>query len=325
MLQELSWRWIFLLVLPVAALIAAVGLRGLTDVGETGAHPLDLPSVALAAVGFGGLVYGLSELGEGAGGATAYAAAATGAAGVAAFVLRQQALSRRDRPLLDLRTLRTPVYALALTALSLGFMTMLAAMILLPLHLQEQRGLSALQAGLLVMPGGVAMGLLGPRVGRLFDRYGPRPLVLPGAVGLLAASAGLAILLPYAATWGLLALHVLLMVSLAALFTPMFTLGLGALPRHLYSHGSSLLGTLQQVSGAIGTALAVSVLTFRARSLTEAGLDEQSAAVEGFRWAFGTASAVGLLNLGVVLALVVVLTRARRHEAAAAATRVETA
>ncbi|WP_084596499.1 MDR family MFS transporter [Nocardioides aequoreus] len=303
-LQELSWRWIFVLVLPIAGVITAVGLRHLVDVGETGPHPLDLVSVALAAIGFGGLVYGLSELGEGAGGGTAYVAAAAGVVGVVVFVLRQRALARSGEPLLDLRTLRIPTYALSLAAMSLGFMSMLGAMILLPLHLQEQRGLSPLATGLLVMPGGIAMGLLGPRVGRLYDRLGPRPLVIPGAVGLLAASAGLALLLPYAATWGLLTLHVLLMVSLAGLFTPLFTMGLGALPPHLYSHGSSLLGTLQQVAGAVGTAAAISVMTARTAAVLQSGGSEHDAGVEGIRWAFGSGAVVGVVTLVVVLALV---------------------
>ncbi len=303
-LQQMSWRWIFVLVLPIAALITVVSMRHLRDVGETGPHPLDLLSVGLAAIGFGGLVFGLSELGEGAGGATAYVAAAAGVVGVLVFVLRQRALARSGEPLLDLRTLRIPTYALSLVAMSLGFMSMLAAMILLPLHLQEQRGLSPLATGFLVMPGGVAMGALGPTVGRLYDRFGPRPLVVPGAVGLLAASAGLALLLPHASVWVLLGLHVVMMLSLAALFTPLFTMGLGALPRHLYSHGSSLLGTLQQVAGAVGTALAVSVMTARSTALVADGMGERAAGVEGIRWAFGTGALVGVVTLGVVLLLV---------------------
>ena len=91
----------------------------------------------------------------------------------------------------------------------------------------------------------------------------------------------------------MLALHVVLMVSLAMLFTPLFTLGLGALPPHLYSHGSSLLGTLQQVAGAVGTALAVTVMSVRTGSLVAAGGDAGAAAVEGVRWAFGTSAVVG--------------------------------
>ena len=92
--------------------------------------------------------------------------------------------------------------------MSVAFMAMLGSMILLPLYLQNIRGLSALQTGLLVMPGGLAMGLLGPTVGRLFDRFGGRPLVIPGAIGIMLALAGftqVAMTMPY---WQILGLHV---------------------------------------------------------------------------------------------------------------------
>ena len=303
-LQQLAWRWIFWLVLPVAVGIAAAGWKGLVDVGETHRSRLDLASVVLAAVGFGGLVYGLSEVGEAADSATAYLVAAVGALGVMAFVLRQRRLARDGEPLLDLRTLRVPTYALSLLAMSLGFMALLGSMILLPLHLQEQRSLSPLTTGLLVMPGGLLMGLLGPQVGRAFDRFGAPVLVVPGAVGVLVGTLGLALLLPRLPLVGVVALHVVLMVSLAALFTPLFTLGLGALPPHLYSHGSSMLGTLQQVAGAVGTALAITVMTVRTTALVEGGSSPVSAGVSGVQWAFGTSAVVAAVTLALVLALV---------------------
>ncbi|WP_143860738.1 MFS transporter, partial [Nocardia cerradoensis] len=87
------------------------------------------------------------------------------------------------------------------------------SMMLLPLYLQNLRGLSPLATGLLVMPGGLAMGLLGPTIGRLYDRFGGRPLVIPGALGIAASLAGftqISMTMPY---WQLLALHILLMVA----------------------------------------------------------------------------------------------------------------
>ncbi len=174
-------------------------------------------------------------------------------------------------PLLDLRTLRHRTYTVALIMMSVAFMAMLGSMILLPLYLQNVRGLSPLETGLLVMPGGLAMGLLGPTVGRLFDKFGGRVLVIPGAIGIMLALTGftqVTMTMPY---WQILGLHALLMVSLAATFTPVFTLGLGALPPRLYSHGSSILSTLQQVAAAIGTALVVTVMSARADALRSDG------------------------------------------------------
>ena len=95
----------------------------------------------------------------------------------------------------------------------------------------------------------------------------------------------------------------LLMVSLAALFTPVFTLSLGALPPHLYSHGSSLLGTTQQVSAAIGTAVSVTVLSSRTNALLDGGASPSAAFVGGVQWAFGAAALISLVVVALVLAL----------------------
>ena len=215
-LGSLSWRWIFWLVLPIAAGIAVLGLRRLRDVGERGASPVDWVSVALAALGFGGVVYGLSEIGAPAGRAVAVATLVVGVLGVAAFLLRQVVLQREDRPLLDLRTFRHRVFAISLAAMSVAFMAMLGSMILLQLYLQNVRGMSPLTTGLLVMPGGLAMGLLGPRVGRVYDARGARVLVIPGALGLLASMVAFAFLGATTPTALILVVHVVLMVSLAA-------------------------------------------------------------------------------------------------------------
>src|SRR3954470_20487125 len=302
-LQSLSWRWIFLVVLPVAAGIGIAGLRRLRDVGEPVPGTVDWSSVLISAVGFGSLVYGLSEVGAVGDHTTAYAALTIGVIGIVAFVRRQLLLPREDKPLLDLRTLKLPVFTISLSAMSVAFMAMLGSMILLQLYLQTVRGMTPLATGLLVMPGGLAMGLLGPRVGRVYDTYGARVLVLPGATGLLAAMTLLAFLGSETPTWQILIVHVVLMVSLAALFTPLFTMGLGVLPPHLYSHGSSLLGTLQQVAGAMGTALVVMIMSTRAASQVRDGVAPAAAQLDGMQWAF----AVSAVLCVVVLALVTFL------------------
>jgi DHA2 family lincomycin resistance protein-like MFS transporter len=302
-LQSLSWRWIFLVVLPIAGGIGLLGLRRLRDVGVPVPGTVDWASVLISAIGFGSLVYGLSELGGPGERATAYTFLAVGAVGIAVFVWRQLALQREDKPLLDLRTLRLPVFSISLGAMSVAFMAMLGSMILLQLYLQGVRGMTPLATGLLVMPGGLAMGLLGPRVGRVYDTYGSRVLVLPGAVGLLAAMTLLAFLGAHTPVWQILVVHVVLMISLAALFTPLFTMGLGVLPPHLYSHGSSLLGTLQQVAGATGTALVVMIMSTRAASQVGRGVAPLAAQLEGMRWAFAVSAVLCVVVLGLVALL----------------------
>ncbi|MEV0296040.1 MDR family MFS transporter [Nocardia sp. NPDC050710] len=311
-LQVGSWRWLFVLVLPITGIITWLGLRQLENVGEPQAGAIDPVSVALAAIGFGGLVFGLSrfESDNLAGPALIVAA---GAALIAVFALRQLRLQRTGTPLLDLRVLLAGTYTKALVLMSVAFMAMLGSMILLPLYLQNLRGLSPLATGLLVMPGGLAMGLLGPTVGRLFDRFGGRMLVIPGSIGIAAALAGftqISMTMPY---WQLIALHILMMVSLAATFTPVFTLGLGALPQQLYSHGSSMLGTLQQVAAAFGTALVVTVMSARSTELVADGTDPIAAHLDGMRLAFLVSAALALI---VIVMAALLPSRAAAPEAA---------
>ncbi|TYK51210.1 MDR family MFS transporter [Actinomadura decatromicini] len=301
-LQLGSWRLLFAAVLPIAALITWRGLGKLENVGEPQLSTIDWFSVVAAAGGFGSLVYGLSRFGEG-GAALPTAIVVTGLVLIAVFAARQLRLQRRGTPLLDLRILRHPTYALSLLLMSLGFMAMLGSMILLPIYLQNLRGLSPLQTGLLVMPGGLAMGLIGPTIGRLFDRFGARVLIVPGSVGIGLALAGftqISLTMPY---WQVLGLHALLMISLATTFTPVFTLGLGALPMRLYSHGSSMLGTLQQVAAAFGTALVVTVMAGRAESRVAEGVGQAAAQLDGMRLAFVISAVLSAVMVGVAVLL----------------------
>jgi len=305
MLQVADWRWLFGLVLPVAVLVTIAALRKLTDVGETRDGSIDVPSVALAAVGFGGLVYGLSGLGAPEDPAVSpWAIIVGGALVVATFVARQVRLQRRPSgPLLDLRTLNHRTYTLAVTLQAVAFLTLMGAMILLPLYLQELRGLTPLQTGLLVAPGGLTMGLAGPRIGRIFDRVGGRLLMIPGSVLVavgLTVFAFLGAATPYAV---LVAAHLLLMIGLAMVMTPCFTISLGSLPMHLYSHGSSLLGTVQQVAAAVGTALSVTILTARSTTLALGGADPVDAFVGGIRAAFAVSAALAVVTIVIAMLL----------------------
>lgn len=306
-LQFASWRWMFGLVLPLALVIGYVGLRRIENVGEPTAGSVDVLSVLLSAFGFGTSVYGLSLVGGepihlSVAGVNADIDAlwfvGFGVLMVALFVWRQLSLQRVDRPLLDLRTLTHGTFTVGLILMIVAFMGFMGSMILLPIYLQDLRGLSSLQTGLLMMPGGLAMGLSGPRIGRLFDRFGSRPVVVPGSIAVVGSLATLSQVGAHTPIPVILAAYVIFMGGLAALFTPVFTLSLNAVPQHLYSHASSLLGSTQQVAGAIGTAISVTVLAWHTATLTRSGSSAAEAAFGGMQWAFG-ASAV--LSVGILI------------------------
>lgn len=299
-LQFFSWRFMFLTVLPIAVAALVFGASKLRGAPEGEKPRLDLLSVVLSVPAFGGVVYGLSQLGgEGSGGPGPVLPLVIGAVALAAFVLRQLALQRSGSPLLDLRAFAYPMYTVATALLMVGMMALFGVVILLPLYLQQLRGLDTLGTGLLLLPGGLVMGLLAPTVGKWFDRVGPLPLTLTGTSLITAVLFAFSFLAPDTSVWLVLGLHVVLSLGLALLFTPTFTSGLNPLPRRLYSHGSAILSTLQQVAGAAGTALLVAVMASTAHSAVGT-LPPADAAMAGFRAAFLVAATAGVA--AVVLA-----------------------
>jgi DHA2 family lincomycin resistance protein-like MFS transporter len=297
-LQYLSWRFMFVLVLPIAVAALVYGSRRLTNVGEGGNQRLDFLSVGLSVPAFGGIVYGLSRFtGQGTGIGVAIGTLALGVVCLFLFGWRQRVLQAKGDPLLDLRAFRFPMFRLSVAVLCIAMLSLFGSVILLPIYLQNIRGLSSLETGLLLLPGGLLMGLLGPAVGKIFDRFGPKALTMTGGVMLSFAmwrfstvDAATPILL-------LLGLHVLTMMSLALLFTPCFTTGLNPLPPHLYSHGSAIMTTLQQVAGAAGTAALVMIMTARAGSLAAQGLSAARAQNGGISLAFLVATAISLVAI----------------------------
>lgn len=299
-LDQLSWRWIFWLVLPIAVLALALGATWVRNVTEPQRVPIDVPSVLLSAVAFSGLIYGLSSIGEAAAGETPvspWVPVAVGAVALALFVRRQ--LRLRSAALLDLRAFGTPTFSVAVLLVAVSMMALFGTLILLPIYLQDVLGLSTLRTGLLLLPGGLTMGLLAPFVGRLFDRVGPRPLVAPGAAIASVALWLMATNLDAQTTSGtVIAVHVLLSIGLALMFTPLLTSALGSLPQHLYSHGSAIVGTVQQVAGAAGTALFVTVMTRQSTAAISGGTDPVQGLAEGVHAAFlwgGVISAAAVL------------------------------
>lgn len=299
-LNYLSWRWMFLIVLPIALVMLLIGIRFVENVTVTRKVKIDVLSVILSALGFGGLLYGLSQVGApgSASASTAlWVALGVGTLALAAFITRQLLLQRRDRALLDLRTFRSSIFTVAILLMAVSTAAMFGVIIVLPLYLQHVLHLDTLATGLLVLPGGLVMGLVAPLVGRTYDRFGPRVLVVPGAFLVSGALWMLTMVTETTAVWMVLIAHVALSIGLALMFTPLFTAGLGAVPPRLYSHGSAILGTVQQVAGAAGTALLVAILSARTVTLVSTGASLDAATAGGVRAAFLAAAVISLLGV----------------------------
>jgi DHA2 family lincomycin resistance protein-like MFS transporter len=301
-LNYLSWRWMFLLVLPISLGALALGARRMQNVTTPHHAPLDGISVVLSAFAFGGIVYGLSSIGVPTALGTLPAGiwSAVGAVFLALFIFRQISLQRTGYPLLDLRTFESRNFTVSVLLMASMMMALFGTIILLPIYLQNVLGLSTLQTGLLLLPGGLLMGLLGPHVGRLYDKVGPIRLLVPGVIVVSAVLWAMTLL--GAATWVgyILAGHVVMSVGFAFLFTPLFTASLSAVKPSLYSHGSAVIGTIQQVAGAAGVALFVALMSARATTLAAHGLAPVVALTGGIRDGFLCGAIVSLFAVACV-------------------------
>ncbi|MCI1634600.1 MAG: DHA2 family efflux MFS transporter permease subunit [Bifidobacterium sp.] len=297
-LELLSWRWLFAIMAPVAVVTTIIAFFSLSNVSQARPAHFDMPSIMLSVLGFGGIVFGLSSIGESSEGdapISPLVPLVIGAVALVMFVLRQLHLQRTDQALLDLRPFRHRGFAMPLVMVAITMSALFGTLILLPLFLQSVRGLSTLETGLVLLPGGVAQGAASLIVGRLYDRYGARPLVIPGTLVMLASLGSFAFLGRHTTVWLVVLFYAVLSLALAFVTTPLLTSSLGSLPSRLYSHGSAIANTVQQLAGAAGTALFVTALSLSSAAARAGGLAPMAAQEAGMR---------GALSLGAVLAIV---------------------
>ncbi len=300
-----DWRWLFITMIPIAVTALVIGAIKVVNIGEPRPGRLDVLSVFLSIPGFGGLVYGLAQLGdvgrapasERADATTAaLTALAIGVVALGLFVWRQLRLQRTDAALLDLRTFQHRQFAVSISVVMVAAMALFGAIILIPLFVQDVIGATALVSGLIILPGALLQGLLAPWIGRRYDAVGPASLVLPGAVLLSTSMWGMSMLTASTPLWLIAFANVGLSLGLALLFTPLLTNGLSALPPKLNSHGSAIVGTVQQVAGAAGIALFISI----AAAFGGGGPDEASVTGEGVRAAFTVGAIIATLTIPAV-------------------------
>jgi DHA2 family lincomycin resistance protein-like MFS transporter len=300
LLPLVSWRGLFWVMLPIAVAMLVLGILRVPNVSQPRRAPLDVMSVILSAFAFSGIVYGLSSLGQAAEGASAlpsWIPLTVGAVFLVLFILRQLRLQRRDAALLDLRTFTSRTFTMSMTMLAVSMVALFGTVIVLPLYMQNVLHQSTVVIGLTLLPGGLLMGLMGPLVGRLYDKFGPTPLVIPGAAIVSGVFWSFTLLSTSTPVWLIIVAYLALSLGLAFLFTPLFTSALGALPPHLYSHGSATLATIQQVAGAAGTAIFIAFLAIGTTNGHDSGLGDAASIATGVRLAFLVGAIVSLAAL----------------------------
>lgn len=303
-LSTFGWRWIFLLVLPLALLAIGAGAAWVRNVTPTSPARFDALSVALSAIGFPGLVYGLASIGAASvtgPGLNVWLPIIIGTAALVALIARQLALRSTDRMLLDVRVFAERNFTLSTLAIVIASMALFGSLILLPLYIQQVLGQPPYIAGLMLLPGGILSGVLAPFVGALYDRVGPRVLILPGSIILAAAMWALSTLSATTPLGIVIGMHLLLSVGIALMFTPLMTTALGSLTPARYPHGSATINTLQQVSGAAGIALFITL--YSVASATASSTDAPTALAGGVSTAFAVGAIISIAAIPVAALL----------------------
>lgn len=254
------WQWIFFINVPIGIVGVTLAWRWLRERSNQRTPKADPWGLITATIGFGAVLYAASRVSEeGWGSSSVITTFIIGGVALVLFVLVELFIAKE--PLLDLRLFGRPTF---LTASLIGYVSVLAlfgAEFLLPLYLQVLRGRTALETGFILLPLAAAAAISTPIAGRLYDKIGPRPLVVTGFAILLINTWQLARLEATTPISWILFLLALRGLALGMTVQTTFATALGAVARQNVARGSSLVNGTRFVVQSIGVAILATVLT----------------------------------------------------------------
>ncbi|WGP05471.1 MDR family MFS transporter [Bacillus subtilis] len=290
--DHLPWQTLFYMMLPIAIIDLIVAYFLLKNVTERTFPRLDVLSIILSTFGFGGLLFGFGTAGD-AGwiSAEVLIPLVIGAITLTFFITRQFKL---EQPILEFRILRYRMFTLNTLLGMCVFIVMVGGMMVLPLYMQNMNDFSAMESGLVLLPGAAVMGLMSPVTGRVFDAVGAKWLAIAGFVLLTGTTFLFARLAPDTSFVYLAVVNTVRMFGVAMVMMPVTTAALNQLPAHLIPHGTALNNTLRQIAASVGTAALVTIMVSAARNPETYGM---AGLVHGANVAFFVAACVGILGV----------------------------
>lgn len=257
--QNYDWNVMFYGMFFIGIIAIVIGLFWFKLYQSTTNPKADIPGIIYSTIGFGSLLYGFSEAGNKGWGSTEIVTMfIVGTVFIIFFIIREL---RMKAPMLNLEVLKYPTYTLTTIINMIVMMSLYGGMILLPLYLQNLRGFSALDSGLLLLPGALVMGALGPVAGKLLDTIGIKPLAIFGIGIMTYATWELSKLNMDTTYLHIMWIYIVRSFGMAFIMMPIMTAGMNALPPRLISHGNAFVNTMRQLAGSIGTAILVTVMT----------------------------------------------------------------
>ncbi|WP_445488715.1 DHA2 family efflux MFS transporter permease subunit [Niallia sp. 03133] len=262
--EHYRWTMLFHVITPIAAFVLLVAIFKLKETKEIAAIRIDKLSLVLSSIGFGGLLYGFSSAGsKGWDKLEVYGTLIIGLLSLVLFIVRQLKI---DNPMLEFRIFKYPLFALSASVSVIINITLFSGMLLMPMYVQTIRGISPLHSGLLLLPGAIIMGIMSPITGKLFDKYGARMLAITG-ISITAVTTYLFSNLSMTTSYTtLIIIYAFRMFGMSMVMMPVMTNGLNQVPVRLNPHGTAMNNTLQQVSGAIGSALMITIMSNRTKT-----------------------------------------------------------
>ncbi len=253
LVDDVSWRWIFLINIPIGIVAIALAVAVLDRDEPQPGHRLDWLGMALLSPGLTALIFGLAETNSGGfGEPKAFVPIIGGATLIAAFFWHSW---RASEPLIDIKTFTHTRAGAAAGTFMLFAIAFFGSMLLIPLYFQSVRGASALEAGLLLAPQGLGAMITMPLAGRLTDRYGPNKWPACG-VPLLVIG-----IIPYAFVTGTTSYVVLcgfgfiIGLGMGLAMMPTMTAAMQAVPPQAIARTSTAMNIIRQSGASIGTAI----------------------------------------------------------------------
>ncbi|TKD56124.1 multidrug efflux MFS transporter [Bacillus sp. S2(2019)] len=291
--DSFSWKFLFYIVLPIGIIDLILAFFLMKNVTQQRDTRIDVLSVILSSFGFGGLLYGFSSVGTyGWTSATVLISLIVGAVSLFFFILRQ---SNLKRPMLEFGVFKFAIFSLTTFLGMLVFALLIGTETILPLYTQNVRGLSALDTGLILLPGALFMGFLSPIIGRIFDKVGGKGLALGGFTILAVTSLPFMMLSLDSSITLITVAYTLRLIGVGMIMMPLTTAGINSLPPHLIPHGTAMNNTMRQMGGSIGTAVLVSIMS---SSAANAALSApMKSAVHGMNTSFIVSGAIAVIGL----------------------------
>ena len=292
MIEHLSWRWIFYINLPVGISALLFGVLCLQDHGERIEDPFDFPGFILAGTGFSLFMYALSEGSSKGWGSPRILT--TGIAGVVLLALFVRVELRTARPMVQLRLIGNRLFRRTMSVSVFSSAGFLGTLFVVPLFLQEGRGVSPLTSGLTVFPEAIGVVTFTQVVARIYPHIGPRRLMSGGLVwvGIVLATVSL---FPFDINlWVFRLAMFLLGCGMACVFVSNQAAALATISREQTGGASMLYMVQRQIGAATGVAVISSVLLLVGTEQVLEGIAVPDR--DGYRAAFLVAAALALVG-----------------------------